>query len=85
MALIDSKIDGSTQLKDFPKIYNELIDTLVNEINRLNNLVSSKDTEIQNLRTQLTTLKTNLKADFSAWFKQKMDEFEDTFVKKTNN
>lgn len=85
MALTDRKIDGSTPIKNFPKEYNKLIDDLVTEINRLNNLVSSKDTEIQDLRTQLTTLKTNLKADFSAWFKQKMDEFEDTFVKKTNN
>ena len=85
MALTDRKIDGSTPIKNFPKEYNKLIDDLVTEINRLNNLISSKDTEIQNLRTQLTSLEKNLKADFSAWFKQKMDEFEDTFVKKTNN
>ena len=85
MALTDRKIDGSTYLKDFPEEYNKLIDDLVTEINRLNNLVSSKDKEIQDLRTQLTSLEKNLKADFSAWFKQKMDEFEDTFVKKTNN
>ena len=57
---------------------------LVNEINRLNNLVSSKDTEIQNLRTQLISLQNNLRAEFSAWFGQKMDEFENTFEKKTN-
>ena len=50
MALTDSKIDGSTQLKDFPEKYNELIDKLVNEINRLNNLVSSKDAEITNFK-----------------------------------
>ena len=85
MALTDRKIDGSTHLKDFPEEYNKLIDDLVTEINGLNNLVSSKDKEIQDLRTQLTSLEKNLKADFSAWFKQKMDEFEDTFVKKTNN
>lgn len=85
MALTDRKIDGSTPIKNFPKEYNKLIDDLVTEINRLNNLVSSKDKEIQDLRTQLTSLEKNLKADFSAWFKQKMDEFEDTFVKKTNN
>ena len=85
MALTDRKIDGSTPIKNFPKEYNKLIDDLVTEINRLNNLISSKDTEIQNLRTQLTTLKTNLKADFSTWFDQKMSKFEETFVKKTNN
>ena len=85
MALTDRKIDGSTHLKDFPEEYNKLIDDLVTEINGLNNLISSKDKEIQNLRTQLTTLKTNLKADFSTWFDQKMSKFEETFVKKTNN
>ena len=85
MALTDRKIDGSTPIKNFPKEYNKLIDDLVTEINRLNNLVSSKDTEIQNLRTQLISLQSNLKADFSTWFGQKMDEFENTFVKKTNN
>ena len=85
MALTDRKIDGSTPIKKFPEEYNKLIADLVTEINRLNNLVSSKDKEIQDLRTQLTSLEKNLKADFSAWFKQKMDEFEDTFVKKTNN
>ena len=84
MTLIDSKIDGSTYLKDFPKKYNELIDKLVNEINRLNNLVSSKDTEIQNLRTQLISLQNNLRAEFSAWFDKKMDEFENTFEKRTS-
>ena len=85
MALTDRKIDGSTPIKNFPEEYNKLIDDLVTEINMLNNLISSKDKEIQDLRTQLTSLEKNLKTDFSAWFKQKMDEFEDTFVKKTNN
>ena len=85
MALTDRKIDGSTPIKNFPEKYNKLIDELVTEINRLNNLVSSKDTEIQNLRTQLTSLQNNLRAEFGAWFDQKMNEFEDTFVKKTNN
>ena len=85
MALTDRKIDGSTPIKNFPEKYNGLITDLVTEINRLNNLVSSKDTEIQNLRTQLISLQSNLKADFSTWFGQKMDEFENTFVKKTNN
>lgn len=85
MALTDRKIDGSTYIKNFPEEYNKLIDDLVTEINRLNNLVSSKDKEIQNLSNQLTSLKTNLKADFSTWFDQKMSKFEETFVKKTNN
>lgn len=85
MALTDKKIDGSTQIKDFPETYNALIDELINEINRLNNLVSSKDTEIQNLRSQMAVLQNDLRAYFSAWFDRKMNEFENEFVKKTNN
>ena len=85
MAFTDKKIDGSTQIKDFPETYNALIDELVTEINRLNNLVSSKDTEIQNLRSQMAVLQNDLRSYFSAWFDQKMNEFENEFVKKTNN
>ena len=85
MALTDRKIDGSTPIKKFPEEYNKLIDDLVTEINGLKKLVSSKDKEIQNLSNQLALLKTNLKADFSTWFDQKMSKFEETFVKKTNN
>ena len=77
-------IKNSTPVKEFPGIYNGNIDSLISEINRLNNLISSKDKEIQNLRTQLTTLKTNLKADFSTWFDQKMSKFEETFVKSSD-
>lgn len=85
MALTDRKINGSTPIKNFPKEYNKLIDDLVTEINGLNNLVSSKDKEIEKLSDQLNLLKTSLKADFSTWFDQKMSKFEETFVKKTNN
>ena len=85
MALTNRKIDGSTQIKDFPETYNALIDELINEINRLNNLVSSKDAEVQNLRSQMAVLQNNLRAEFSAWFDRKMNEFENEFVKKTNN
>ena len=84
MALTDRKIDGSTPIKDFPEEYNKLIDDLVTEINGLNNLVSSKDKEIQNLSNQLASLKTNLKADFSTWFDQKMNEFEETYAKSSD-
>lgn len=85
MALTDRKIDGSTPIKNFPEEYNKLIADLVTEINGLNNLVSSKDKEIEKLSNQLTSLQTNLKAYFSTWFDQKMSKFEETFVKKTNN
>jgi predicted nucleic acid-binding Zn-ribbon protein len=85
MALTDRKITGTTPIKDFPQKYDGLIDDLVAEINRLNNLISSKDTEVQNLKAQVIALQNNLRAEFGAWFDQKMDEFEDKFVKKTNN
>lgn len=84
MALTDRKIDGSTPIKNFPEEYNKLIADLVDEINGLNNLVSSKDKEIQNLSNQLASLKTNLKADFSTWFDQKMNEFEETYAKSSD-
>ena len=84
MALTDRKIDGSTPIKNFPEEYNKLIADLVTEINGLNNLVSSKDKEIQNLSNQLASLKTNLKADFSTWFDQKMNEFEETYAKSSD-
>lgn len=84
MALTDRKIDGSTPIKKFPEEYNKLIKDLVTEINGLNNLVSSKDKEIQNLSNQLASLKTNLKADFSTWFDQKMNEFEETYAKSSD-
>lgn len=32
----------------------------------------------------ITSLEANLKSSFSAWFGQKMDEFENTFEKKIN-
>ena len=85
MALTDRKIEGTTPIKDFPQKYDGLIDDLVAEINRLNNLVSSKDAEVQNLRSQMAVLQNDLRAYFSAWFDQKMNEFENEFVKKTNN
>ncbi len=85
MALTDRKITGTTPIKDFPQKYDGLIDDLIAEINRLNNLVSSKDTEVQNLKAQVIALQNNLRAEFGAWFDQKMIEFEDKFVKKTNN
>ena len=84
MALTDRKIDGSTPIKNFPEKYNGLITDLVTEINRLNNLVSSKDKEIQDLRTQLTSLEKNLKAYFSTWFDQKMSKFEEAFAKSSD-
>lgn len=79
----DRKISGSTPLKDFPERYNGLIDNLNSTITELENKLKEKNTEIEILKTMITSLEADLKASFSAWFDQKMKEFEDTFEKKT--
>ena len=80
----DRKISGSTPLKDFPERYNGLISDLNSKITNLENELD----EIKILKTMITSLETNLKdslkASFGAWFDKKMDEFENTFEKKTN-
>ena len=80
----DREISGSTPLKDFPERYNGLISDLNDKITDLENALDKKNTEIDNLKKTITSLEANLKASFSAWFGQKMKEFEDTFEKKTN-
>lgn len=80
----DRKISGSTPLKDFPERYNGLISDLNDKITDLENALDKKNTEIDNLKKTITSLEANLKASFSAWFGQKMKEFEDTFEKKIN-
>lgn len=80
----DRKISGSTPLKDFPERYNGLISDLNSKITELERLLNERNTEIINLKTMITSLEANLKASFSAWFGQKMKEFEDTFEKKIN-
>ena len=80
----DREISGSTPLKDFPERYNGLISDLNVKITELEDALDKKNTEIDNLKKTITSLEANLKASFSAWFGQKMKEFEDTFEKKTN-
>ena len=80
----DRKISGETPLKKFPERYNGLISDLNEKITNLENALDKKNTEIDNLKKTITSLEANLKASFSAWFGQKMDEFENTFEKKTN-
>ena len=80
----DRKISGETPLKKFPERYNGLISDLNDKITELERLLNERNTEILNLKTMITSLEANLKASFSAWFGQKMKEFEDTFEKKIN-
>ena len=80
----DRKISGSTPLKDFPERYNGLISDLNVKITDLEKEINKKNTEIDNLKKTIFSLQNNLRAEFSAWFGQKMDEFENTLEKKTN-
>ena len=80
----DRKISGETPLKKFPERYNGLISDLNDKITDLENALDKKNIEIDNLKKTITSLEANLKASFSAWFGQKMKEFEDTFEKKIN-
>ena len=80
----DKKISGETSLKKFPEIYNGLISDLNVKITDLENKLKEKNTEIEILKTTITSLERDLKASFSTWFDQKMKEFEDTFEKKIN-
>ena len=79
----DRKISGETPLKKFPERYNGLISDLNVKITELEDALDKKNTEIDNLKKTITSLEADLKASFSAWFDQKMKEFEDTFEKKT--
>lgn len=77
------EISGETPLKKFPEIYNGLISDLNEKITNLENALDKKNTEIDNLKKTITSLEADLKASFSAWFGQKMSEFEDILGKKT--
>ena len=80
----DREMSGETPLKKFPERYNGLISDLNSTIKELNDALNKKTIEIENLKKTISSLETNLKSSFSAWFGQKMDEFENTFEKKTN-
>ena len=78
------EISGETPLKKFPEIYNGLISDLNEKITNLENALDKKNTEIDNLKKTISSLEADLKASFSAWFDQKMGEFEDILEKKIN-
>lgn len=56
MALTDNKINGNTPVRNFPDVYNNLIDQLVSEINRLNNTINVQNRTIKDLKSVLYTL-----------------------------
>ena len=80
----DREISGETPLKKFPERYNGLISDLNDKITDLESALNKKTIEIENLKKTISSLETNLKSSFTIWFDKKMDEFENTFEKKTN-
>lgn len=85
MALTNHKIEGSTPVKNFPQEYNSLIDELVSEINRLEGIITRQNNTIAALQSELAAEEREIKSTLGTWFDQKMDEFENKFVKKTDN
>lgn len=69
-------INESTPISDFPEIYNNNINELVNEINRLNNVISAKDVEIRTLKNTFQIALNNLRAEFT--------NLENIYVKKSD-
>ena len=73
-----TKIENSTPVREFPDIYNDNIDELVNEINRLQQLLSQKDTEIENLRVAFNGALSRIRSEYIQMFA----ELDNKFVKK---
>ena len=71
-----NKINESTPISDFPEIYNNNINELVNEINRLNSVISAKDVEIGALKNMLN----NLRKEYIGMF----TNLENIYVKKSD-
>lgn len=71
-----NKINESTPISDFPEIYNNNINELVNEINRLNSVISAKDVEIGVLKNMLN----NLRKEYIGMF----TNLENIYVKKSD-
>lgn len=69
-------INESTPISDFPEIYNNNIKELVNEINRLNSVISAKDVEIGALKNMLN----NLRKEYIGMF----TNLENIYVKKSD-
>ena len=73
-------INESTPISDFPEIYNNNINELVNEINRLNSVISAKDGEIRALKNTFQIALNNLRAEYINMF----TNLENIYVKKSD-
>ena len=63
-----TKIENTTPVREFPDIYNGNIDELVSEINRLNQQLSQKDDEIENLRISVSSALNRMRSEYIAMF-----------------
>ena len=80
-----TKINSSTQIREFPDIYNGNIDNLINEIERLKGLISDKDNRIAALESKYDSYARNLKAYLDNILVSKFNEFEERIEKCENS
>lgn len=59
------RLEGSTNIKDFPEIYNNNISKLQTEIGRLNDLLSEKNYEIKKLKEDFNSALNKLRAEYT--------------------
>ena len=64
------KIEGTTPVKNFPEIHNSNVDELVTEIDRLNQLIAQKDTEISELKSSFNSALNRLRAEYISMIDQ---------------
>ena len=64
------EIDGETILKEFPEKYNADNKVLVDEINRLNDIITAKDAEIQKIKSDFSSALNALRAEYIQMFNQ---------------
>ena len=75
--LTDKRIDGNTPIKNFPDIYNNLVEQLVTEINRLNGIIVEQGNKIEALKSEFTNKINELKSYCDNTIDQKFDQIND--------
>lgn len=70
------RIKNSTPVREFPDIYNNNVDRLVEEINELNDIINEKDEKIKELETRINKLVSVLTAKFTKEFDVKFIDIE---------
>lgn len=69
-----TKINSSTPIHDFPEIYNENIDKLVEEIRILKEIIADKDKRIADMEAKYDSYSRNLKTYLDRIIVTKMDK-----------